>query len=400
MRQSPMLDYPVSEFKARMDDAARRIKAAGLDCLMGTSKYIVCHLTGLRSVVWKSKLSTPGLLFLGSDGRYGVVNSFTGLEAALYSSCLERSEFFNFDYSGRMGIASNLFDAMCYTIRHFGYEKGRIGCELSTGIHLHMDIGLFDALKREFPEAEFVDSTAIVADILAGKSPMQLDYMRRAEEINRKAVCAGAAAIKPGAMTEMELYKEIAKAGYLAGSEHFTYMSLVSGPERALCLDCPASDAQVISAEPGTIVRVEGGAVSHELNVPFTGNIVVGGVQPGQEAAWELGRAMIAGAMSAVKAGALAGDAAEAIDAAAEALGRAGWAAQPGYAGAGCGWGRIDGPLLRKGSDYVLRDGMTLSLLASVEHASVGLLMLRQNVVVTEDGCEFLNGPTCDPLVV
>ena len=395
-----MLDYPVSEFKARMDDAARRIKAAGLDCLMGTSKYIVCHLTGLRSVVWKSKLSTPGLLFLGSDGRYGVVNSFTGLEAALYSSCLERSEFFNFDYSGRMGIASNLFDAMCYTIRHFGYEKGRIGCELSTGIHLHMDIGLFDALKREFPEAEFVDSTAIVADILAGKSPMQLDYMRRAEEINRKAVCAGAAAIKPGAMTEMELYKEIAKAGYLAGSEHFTYMSVLAGAGRALCAGCPASDAVVIPDAPGTTIRVEGGAVRRELNAPFTANIVVGGVQPEQQPAWELASGMIERAMSAVRPGACAGDAAEAMDAFAAAQGKAGWVVQPGYAGSGIGWGRIDGPLLRAGSKFVLRPGMTLTLTASVRHASVGVLTLRQNVVVTDGGCCFLNGKTVEPLVV
>ena len=400
MRQSPMLEYPVSEFKDRMAGAAEKIKAAGLDCIMGSSKAMVCYLTGLRSVAWKSKLSTPGLIFLGADGNFGVVGSFSAVDTAMYTTCLEKEDFYFFDASGRYGVALNYYDALCYTLRHLGFTKGRIGCELSGGFHLHMDIAMFNDLRREFPELEFVDSSELFWDILAVKSEAQLKNLRDAEEINRRAAARGLEAVRPGAMTELELYKEIAKAGYLAGSEHFTYMSLVSGPERALCLDCPASDAQVISAEPGTIVRVEGGAVSHELNVPFTGNIVVGGVQPGQEAAWELGRAMIAGAMSAVKAGALAGDAAEAMDAAAEALGRAGWAAQPGYAGAGCGWGRIDGPLLRKGSDYVLRDGMTLSLLASVEHASVGLLMLRQNVVVTEDGCEFLNGPTCDPLVV
>lgn len=93
MRQSPMLDYPVSEFEERMANAARKVKEAGLDCLMGSSKAIVVYLTGIRSVVWKSKLSTPGLLFLGADGRYGVVNSFTGLDAAMYSSCIDEKDF-------------------------------------------------------------------------------------------------------------------------------------------------------------------------------------------------------------------------------------------------------------------------------------------------------------------
>ena len=399
MRQSPMLDYPVSEFEERMANAARKVKEAGLDCLMGSSKAIVVHLTGIRSVVWKSKLSTPGLLFLGADGRYGVVNSFTGLDAAMYSSCIDEKDFYNFDYSGRRGIATNLFDAMCYTLRHFGYDKGKIGCEMGNGIHLHMDIGMFDNLRAAFPGLEFVDATSLVSDILADKSENQLSYMKEAEGINHKAVVAGVEQLKPGITTEMELYKEIAKAGYLAGSDHFTYMSLVSGIERSLCVNCHASEL-VVSDVPGTIVRVEGGAMRHELNVPFTANIVVGGIQPEQVQAWALARSMIESAMSEVKAGACAGDVAAAMDKCAADAGTPGWVDQPGYAGSGFGWGRIDAPLLRIGSNYILRSGMTLSLVASVRHPSVGLLILRQNVIVTKNGCELLNGSTLEPLTV
>ena len=195
MRQSPMLNYPAAEFEARMADAARKVREAGLDCIMGTSKMVVCHLTGLRSVVWKSKVSTPGLLFLCADGRYGLVCSYGGIEAAMYSTCLEREDFYN-----------------------------------------------------------------------------------------ARAVSLGLEGLQPGVTTEMELYKAIARQGYLNGSEHFTYMSLVSGPERALCVDCPAS-AAVIPDAPGTVIRVEGGAMRAELNATFTANIVVGGVQPEQKPA-------------------------------------------------------------------------------------------------------------------
>ena len=395
-----MLEYPVSEFKDRMAGAAEKIKAAGLDCIMGSSKAMVCYLTGLRSVAWKSKLSTPGLIFLGADGNFGVVGSFSAVDTAMYTTCLEKEDFYFFDASGRYGVALNYYDALCYTLRHLGFTKGRIGCELSGGFHLHMDIAMFNDLRREFPELEFVDSSELFWDILAVKSEAQLRNLRDAEEINRLAAARGLEAVRPGAMTELELYREIAKAGYLAGSEHFTYMSVLAGAGRALCAGCPASDAVVIPDAPGTTIHVEGGAVRRELNAPFTANIVVGGVQPEQQPAWELASGMIERAMSAVRPGACAGDAAEAMDAFAAAQGKAGWVVQPGYAGSGIGWGRIDGPLLRAGSKFVLRPGMTLTLTASVRHASVGVLTLRQNVVVTDGGCCFLNGKTVEPLVV
>ena len=109
---------------------------------------------------------------------------------------------------------------------------------------------------------------------------------------------------------------------------------------------------------------------------------------------------MIESAMAAVKPGARACDIAEAMDARAAAQGRSGWADRPGFAGSGMGWGRIDGPLLVRSNTFTLRAGMTLSLRASVRHSSVGLLILRQNVVVTEGGCAYLRGKTYDPLVI
>ena len=400
MRQSPMLCYPVAEFETRMANAAQKIKDAGLTCIMGSTKAVVCYLTGLSSVVWCSKAGTPGLMYLGADGHYGVMNSYTSVDAALYSTCMEPEDFFNYDYSGRNGIATNLFDAMCYTLRHFGYDKGKIGCELGAGFHLHMPLSLYESLKKEFPELEFVDASELIWDILSEKSEAQIADCREAEAINLRAVAAGMEYVKPGAMTEMELYKEIAKAGYLAGSEHFTYMSLVSGAERSLCVGCPPSETELISAEPGTVIRVEGAAKRHELNVPFAANLVVGGVQAAQASAWELAQGMIDAALSAVRAGASAGSVAEAMDAFAAASGRSDWVVQPGFAGSGFGWGRVDGPLLRAGSEYVLRPGMTLSLTASVRSEAVGMLILRQNVVVTAEGCEFLGGKTTEPLIV
>ena len=400
MRQSPMLEYSLSEFEDRIARATAKMQEAGLDFIMGTSKAVVCHLTGLRSVAWKSKLSTPGLIFLDAQGHFGVVGSFSALDTAMYTTCLDNEDFYFFDASGRSGVALNYYDALCYTLRHLGFTKGKIGCELSSGIHLHMDLSMFNTLKKDFPDLEFVDASDAIWDILAEKSEAQIANLRFADEINQSAVRKGMEILKPGFTTEMELYKETAKAGYLCGSEHFTYMSVLAGVERALCADCPASEGVVISAEPGTTVRIEGGAIRRELNAPFTANIVVGGVQPNQEEAWKLASDMIEGAMAAVKPGAIACDVAAAMDACAAQQGKASWVARPGFAGSGIGWGRADGPLLSRDCKTVLRAGMVLTIIAAVRDASVGELVLRQNVIVTDDGCMFLREKTYDPLVV
>ena len=279
-----------------------------------------------------------------------------------------------------------------------------LSAEASLNIKTIADLEAYVAQGNEISVAVngAVGSEAFLAASLFGKmgagDKLKLVAYQSAAEA-AQAVAKGIEGLKPGVTTELELYKSIARQGYLCGSEHFTFMSLVSGPERALCADCPPSD-EVISAEPGTIIRVEGGAIRNELNAPFAANIVVGGVQPGQEPAWELAQDMISAAMAAVKPGAPASSVAAAMDACVEVQGKADWSVQPGYAGSGIGWGRIDGPLLSKNSKSVLRAGMALTLQASVRHSSLGMLILRQNVVVTEGGCAFLNGKTTEPLIV
>ena len=92
----------------------------------------------------------------------------------MYTTCLDKEDFYFFDASGRYGVALNYYDALCYTLRHLGFTEGKIGCELSGGFHLHMDIAMFNDLKRDFPDLEFVDTTELFWDILAVKSEAQL----------------------------------------------------------------------------------------------------------------------------------------------------------------------------------------------------------------------------------
>ena len=400
MRESPMMEYSLEEFKERSAKAAEMMANAGVDFIMGSSRAIVVHLTGLRSVAWKSKLSTPGLVFMDTEQNWGVVGSFSAVDTAMYTTCVDEKDFYFFDSSGRKGIAKNYLDALSYTLEKLGFTKGKIGCELSSGFHLHMDLSLFEALKSRFPDLEFVDASDLIWDILSVKSPHQIENLRIAEGYNEQAVATGIKTIIPGTTTEMELYLATAKAGYMSGSEHFTYMSVLAGIDRSICADCPPSETEVIPNIPGTIIRIEGGGVRRELSAPFTANIVIGQLSPDQQRVWSFAKGMLAAGMSAVYGGAPAEAVPKAMDEYAKAEGKEMMNSRPGYAGTGIGWNREDSPILCSGNVKALKAGMVLSIIASVHDKCTGELILRQNVLVTETGCEPLLHKTDEPISI
>ncbi len=400
MRESPMMEYSLEEFKERSAKAAEMMSNAGVDYIMGSSRAIVVHLTGLRSVAWKSKLSTPGLVFMDTKQKWGVVGSFSAVDTAMYTTCVDEEDFYFFDSSGRKGIAKNYLDALSYTLKKLGFTKGKIGCELSNGFHLHMDLSLYEALKSRFPDLEFVDASDLIWDILSVKSSHQIENLRIAERYNEQAVSSGIKTIVPGVTTEMDLYLATAKAGYMSGSEHFTYMSVLAGKERSICADCPPSETEIIPNIPGTIIRIEGGGVRRELNAPFTANIVVGKLSPEQETVWNFAKGMLAAGMAAVHNGVPAEAVPKAMDEYAKAEGRTAINSRPGYAGTGMGWNREDSPILCSGNETLLKAGMALSVVASIHDDSIGELILRQNVLVTETGCELLLHKTDEPISI
>lgn len=400
MRQSPMLEYSVAEFECRKAVFTERMQNDGLDYIMATTKTMVCFLTGLRSVAFRSKLHSPALVFMNKEGKWGIVGSPNGVGTAYYTTCLDEGDFYFYDSTGRSGVGKTYLEALSYTLQHLGMTKGRIGCEMSAGFHLHMDLSLFKTLREKFPELEFVDASDAFRDILADKSELELKNMRIAEGYHETTSRESAKLLIPGKMTEKEFAIKFIREGYIAGNELFINLSLVSGPERALCIDCPPSEKVVISDKPGTVVRAEGYTIRRELNTPFIANYIVGGIQPEQQEAWDLANAMLKCGLNAVKAGAAAGSIPDAIAKCAADAGKTDWNGSKGFAGSVIGWSREDGPLLKSGNDFKLRENMVMTVFVAVLHPSVGEIMLRQNIIVTADGYKYLGDDTSRPFFI
>ena len=76
MREPEMLDFPLEEYKARLDGLTRRMKQQGMDPVFLTAAENLRYFTGLQSVVWSSPVSTPGVLLITADGFWQMVGYF------------------------------------------------------------------------------------------------------------------------------------------------------------------------------------------------------------------------------------------------------------------------------------------------------------------------------------
>ena len=67
MRASPLLLFPVGEYEARQRRLIAAMERNGLDALILTSDENTFYFSGFRSIVWDSKVSTPGTDVITKD---------------------------------------------------------------------------------------------------------------------------------------------------------------------------------------------------------------------------------------------------------------------------------------------------------------------------------------------
>ena len=80
MRKSPMNEFSVEEYQARIDSLTQKIRESGLDAIMLSSKENTRYFCGLQSIIWSSKVSTPGILLVNADGEIALVGSASAAE--------------------------------------------------------------------------------------------------------------------------------------------------------------------------------------------------------------------------------------------------------------------------------------------------------------------------------
>jgi Xaa-Pro aminopeptidase len=116
----------------------------------------------------------------------------------------------------------NFVKGVVERLKELGVERGRIGVTgLGAGTRTPMGtilLGFWTYMKESFPDAEFVDATAILDQVRYVKSDEEVGVLTKSVEISEKAVAAEIAAAKPG-MKDWDLWAVVMSTLVMNGSE-------------------------------------------------------------------------------------------------------------------------------------------------------------------------------------
>ncbi len=281
------------------------------------------------------------------------------------------------------------------TARDLELSRGQVGL---VGLDA-LPGSLWDRLRAGLPEVVFVQADEELAALRRIKSEAEVELIRAASTMGRRAVTAFLGALKPG-VTESEAVSA-AVASVVADGGAVYLATSSSGPWTWSYTTTPLPGYGTRRLEEGDLVRFDLVSVLAGYFSDFGRTVVVGDPSLAQQRLLDALHAGLDAAIAAVRPGALARDVAAAGNAAlAErgvALGleedgelQAAYPPHWGH-GLGLGWER---PWFVEDEDLVLETGMYLALERALTADGVGSAAAEQNLLVLEGGPEVLTeGP-------
>ncbi|MCL5046606.1 MAG: Xaa-Pro peptidase family protein [Actinobacteria bacterium] len=270
----------------------------------------------------------------------------------------------------------------------------KVGLELSSGQRMGMTNEQFRQLQAVVPKMEIMDNESVIWPIRMIKSPKEIEYHRKSCRAADRAFDAAVETIRDGA-TEKKVAAAMAIAMMNEGADLPAFLTVTAGVNRYDMMNPFASD-QVIMKK-GDMVVMDFGCTYNGYYSDMTRGVFVG--EPNQRAA-ELYKAVKDVNEHALRE-AKPGRPISAIDAAAEKR-----IIELGYrdlmlhrTGHSLGLEVHENPSIWPGEPMLLQEGMVLAIEPGLYDYSVGGFRIENNIVITQDGFEYLTESSQDIII-
>ena len=387
MQQNLILEFPVSEYQERLSRLKAKMQEYRMDAILLTTASNVRYFSGLRSIVWTSNSSMPGVLLINADGRMLLISSKSNSNTAFVTSCVSREELVIF----KAGTSLPTFSAALHAAMHeMKLEGAAIGLEYGEGFRLRMTMKDYDAMRAEFSQARFLDAADLLWDIRSVKSPLEQARLRKAAQINSRAFDSAFERIVPGKTTEEEVFQFMASTCFQLGAEEMLPLELHGRKDRYANYNCPPSHLP-FSTERGTMITIDGGPSYQGYYSDITRVGVVGGPSEKQKEMFKIASDGFWAALDALKPGRTADEVCRLTDAWFDKAGVGDIFVSRGWIGHCLGLDVHEYPCLCHGDLRVIQPGMVFAVEPFIFNEVDGSFGIEDNVLVTENGVEMLS---------
>ena len=171
------------EYDRRTRRAQELMQRDGLDALLVTGDFNAAmnyfYLSGHLPRDYQSNFSRPHLMILTQDGRAALV---------VYGVNEENAREMSWVTDVRRYAPPISAGVLRETLEDVGLSRAVIGAELGVDQRLWLPYLVFRELETGLPQARFVDAATTLWDLRMIKSAEEIDYIRRADEINGRAL--------------------------------------------------------------------------------------------------------------------------------------------------------------------------------------------------------------------
>jgi Xaa-Pro aminopeptidase len=373
----PMIDgiKPITddERRARIEKARRLMVENKIGAIFLEGASSMFYFTGTR---WGSSERTFGVVLPARGEPAWIVPGFEEARAHEVIRFGTDIRTWEEDESPYRKIAQVLKDR--------GVTSGRVGLEEQVRFFV------FDGIRKEAPELEFVSADAVTAGCRMIKSPTELALMQRANDITIAAYRAGLSTLHEG-MTQFELRDNITSAYRALGVQGEVAVSF--GKYTAF----PHGSIQPQKLQAGDVVQIDDGCRVDGYQSDITRTVVFGKPSARQIQIWNLERKAQDAAFAAAKPGATC----ESVDAAARKV-ITDFGMGPDYkvpglphrTGHGIGLDVHEWTYLVRGNKTRLQPGMCFSDEPMIAIYGEFGIRLEDCMYITENGPKFFTKPS------
>ena len=276
--------------------------------------------------------------------------------------------------------------------------NSRIGMEKSS---LFLTARLAESIQAKTPKVEWHDTSNLVSALRMVKSPLEMEYVRKAAKAADAGMLAAINTTRDGA-SDYEVAAECSRAMILAGSEYPGFGPFVR-PTSRLGEEHTTWRGEVF--RNGEAVFLEIAAAYRKYQAPMGRLVYVGNAPDGAEKSAQLAIDGMKAINSAIKPGAKAGDAYAAWREVARKGGledyerhHCGYLVSIGFPPSWTGGSMVTA--LAPNSKLELKVGMTFHTHSWFTNTDCVDYFISNTSLLTEDGCEVLTSETPETLIV
>ena len=357
-----MADFPQAEFQARLTKAQALMEVKNFDALFFTTEAEIRYFTGFRTLFWQSP-TRPWFLVLPKEGTPIAVIPSIGADL-MGKTWVKDIRCWVSPNPGDEGI-SLLLDAL--------KPYRRVGTPMGAEASLRMPPADFERIKQARGH-DFLDATPLIMTLRMVKSAAEIENLRHICAIGSRAFERADQLFYPG-QPLAQAFRAFKIALLEEGAEEVPYLVGGAGQGGYGDVISPASDTPLLA---GDVLMLDTGATFKGYFCDFDRNFAIGHADPAARQAHQILWDATEAGLAVARTGARCAD----LFAAMQAV--IGGTSNVGRLGHGLGVQLTEWPSIAANDQTVLCPGMVLTLEPSMMIGPDKMMVVEENILITE----------------